>query len=74
MSYLGWSADGIARARAAGGIELEKYRQPGFIARIGVRRASDGGYCQGFESSHDPGADEWPDDRATRPDLPARSA
>jgi hypothetical protein len=30
MSDLGWRADGIARALAAGGIQLETYRRPGF--------------------------------------------
>lgn len=39
MSDLGWRADGIERARAAGGIELETYRRPGFVAGIGVRRS-----------------------------------
>jgi len=38
MSDLGWRADGIERARAAGGIELELYRRPGFIGGFAVRR------------------------------------
>lgn len=40
MSRLGWTADGIERARAAGGVELETYRRPDFVAEgIGVRRS-----------------------------------
>lgn len=39
MSDLGWRADGIARAKAAGGIELETYRRPGFAGGIGVKRS-----------------------------------
>lgn len=54
MSDLGWRADGIARARAAGGIELEVYRRPGFAGGKAVRRASGGGYAQGFAVERDP--------------------
>ena len=43
MSDLGWRADGIARARAAGGIDLELYRRPGFTGGLGVRRVAEGG-------------------------------
>ncbi len=39
MSDLGWRADGLERARAVGGIELEIYRRPGFCAGLGVRRS-----------------------------------
>lgn len=42
MSDLGWRADGIARARAAGGVELEVYRRPGFAGGFGVRRSEVG--------------------------------
>lgn len=38
MSDLGWRADGIERARAAGGVELEVYRRPGFTGGRAVRR------------------------------------
>ena len=59
MSDLGWRADGIARARAAGGIDLEVYRKPGFRSELGVRRATDGGgYATGFS------VDVWPEDPA----------
>lgn len=40
MTDLGWRADGIERARAAGGIELETYRRPGFTGGPSVRRAN----------------------------------
>lgn len=39
MTDLGWRADGIERARAAGGVELELYRRPGFGGRLAVRRS-----------------------------------
>lgn len=39
MSDLGWRADGIDRAIAAGGVELEIYRRPGFGAGLAVRRS-----------------------------------
>lgn len=57
MSDLGWRAEGIARARAVGGVELETYRLPGFSGGIGVRRASDGGYVQGINSAYEPEGD-----------------
>ena len=38
MSALGWVADGIARAEAAGGIRLERYIRPGFTGGPAVRR------------------------------------
>lgn len=43
MSDLGWRADGIERALAAGGVELERYLRPGFVSGIGVRRSTAGG-------------------------------
>lgn len=55
MSDLGWRADGIAKAEAAGGVTLERYRRPGFTPRTGVRRMAgplDGG--QGFDIQSDP--------------------
>ena len=48
MSDLGWRADGIERALAAGGVELEVYRRPGFRSELGVRRVSSGGGATGF--------------------------
>lgn len=39
MADLGWKADGIERAAAAGGVALEVYTRPGFEAGKGVRRA-----------------------------------
>lgn len=48
MSDFGWRSDGIARARACGGVELEVYRRPGFAGGTAVRRvrwdADGGGY------------------------------
>jgi hypothetical protein len=43
VSDIGWRADGIERARAAGGIELEVYRRPGFTGGKAVRRSQEGG-------------------------------
>lgn len=40
---FGWKADGIDRARAAGGIDLDTYRRPGFQGGKALRRASQGG-------------------------------
>lgn len=40
MSDLGWRADGIERALANGGVELELYRRPGFTGGMAVRRSS----------------------------------
>ncbi len=48
MTDLGWRADGIERAMAAGGIPLEIYRRPGFEAGKGVRRSEPGGPGSGF--------------------------
>lgn len=61
MSDLGWRADGIARARAAGGIELERYRRPGFAATEGVRRAAQDTRAVGWTDwDPDPAPDyEW---------------
>lgn len=53
MSDLGWRADGIARAKAAGGIELERYRRPGFAdAGVGVRRSKVDGDCYGHATEY----------------------
>ena len=54
MSDLGWRADGISRALAAGGVPLEVYRRPGFTGTTGVRRSDTyGGGC-GFDIDYDP--------------------
>jgi hypothetical protein len=62
MSDMGWRADGIARARAVGGVELERYRRPGFVSGIGVRAVSGDVQAQGFEI--DPTPDEYEDSRS----------
>jgi hypothetical protein len=60
MSDLGWRADGIARALACGGVELERYHRPGFTAGMGVRRASEGTRAEGFDTEYvDPAPEEW---------------
>ena len=55
MSDLGWRADGLARAEAAGGVHLERYRKPGFVATYGVRRHT-GNLAEGagFDIQQDP--------------------
>jgi hypothetical protein len=60
MTDLGWRADGIERARAAGGIELELYRRPGFTGGKAVRRSTEGGAGAGF--AYDNGAEYIDDD------------
>lgn len=54
MSDLAWRADGIERARAAGGVDLELYRRPGFTGGIAVRRSSDGAGGAGVPIDLDP--------------------
>lgn len=49
MSDLARRADGMRRARAAGGIDLDLYRRPGFTGGMAVRRAGELG-GQGFET------------------------
>lgn len=44
---LGWRADGITRARNAGGLELELYRRPGFTGGPAVRRSVEGSHGSG---------------------------
>jgi len=60
MSDLGWKADGIARARAAGGIELERYRRPGFRSEIAVRRSAESGGAWGIQIDAPGDADPSP--------------
>lgn len=66
MSDVGWRADGIRRARAAGGVELELYRRPGFTGDLAVRRTSDGVYAEGFDTGSDPSEQEWTTARSVR--------
>jgi hypothetical protein len=42
VSSLGWIADGIARAEAAGGVKLERYYRPGFTGGPAVREVPEG--------------------------------
>lgn len=60
MSNIGWTADGIERARAAGGIDLEVYRKPGFTGGMAIRRSFDGAGGSGFEIEADP--EPWDED------------
>jgi hypothetical protein len=67
MSDLGWRADGIARARAAGGVELERYRVPGFTGGMGVRRVTQDVNVQGYlELDPEPPEFYEPDARSNR--------
>jgi hypothetical protein len=54
MSDLGWRADGIERARIAGGIELELYRRPGVVRGLAVRRSDADGGGTGVSIEADP--------------------
>jgi hypothetical protein len=49
MSDVGWRADGIARARAAGGVDLELYRRPGFTGGQAVRVCAGESAIAGYE-------------------------
>lgn len=61
-SSLGWVADGIERAEAAGGVTLEVYRKPGFTGgQKAVRRFTSGG-GSGFPIEVDPEPWEYEDD------------
>jgi len=60
-SDLGWRADGMARALAAGGIELEIYRRPGFITGTAVRRSLVGASGSGIPIEAPGEADPTPD-------------
>jgi hypothetical protein len=61
MADLGWRADGIERARAAGGVELEVYRRPGFTGGKAVRRSTEGGAGAGFAFDNTEYIDDDPD-------------
>lgn len=62
MADLGWRADGIERAKACGGVELEAYRRPGFTGGLAVRRsqmeAGGSGVAIDTPSDYDPDPDE----------------
>ena len=64
MSDLGWRADGIARALAAGGVVIELHRVPGFARGLEARslssEASGGG--SGVQLDPDPYYDEDDDE------------
>ena len=60
MSLLGWTADGMQRARDAGGIELELYRRPGFTGEMAVRQVRLD-VASGSGISLDPEPDEYED-------------
>lgn len=64
MTDLGWRADGIDRARAAGGVDLELYRRPGFTGGLAVRRSSDGSGGAGVPIERDP--EPWDDESEDR--------
>jgi hypothetical protein len=66
VTDLGWRADGIERARAAGGVELELYQRPGFEAGMGVRRATEGGGGSGFPVDVPDDEGEYPPDPEDR--------
>lgn len=68
MSDLGWRADGIDRARAAGGIELEVYQRPGFVRSRAVRRSTEGGAGAGI-----PVDPNWPEDVDPDPEEDRRA-
>lgn len=38
MTGLEWRAEDIASARAAGGVDLDVYRPPGFVHAVSVRK------------------------------------
>ena len=65
MSDLGWRADGISRALAAGGVPLERYHRPGFARQVGVRRSDTYGGGYGFDAGGDP--DPWDTEDANEP-------
>lgn len=67
MTDLGWRAEGIERAIAAGGIPLETYRRPGFTASKGVRRSDVNGPGSGSYI-----AEPWPDRTRSWPDPELR--
>lgn len=66
MSDLGWRAEGIENAEAAGGITLELYRRPGFVHSYAIRRLR-GPLASGsaFDIAGDP---DPPDDPPGEPD------
>lgn len=60
MNDLGWRADGIERAMAAGGVEFEVYQRPGYTGGRAVRRSNTHGAGSGnggLERRNEPAAD-----------------
>lgn len=57
---LGWTADGIERAEAAGGITLEVYQRPGFTGgrAVRVRPGAADASGQEFDVDDDQAADD----------------
>lgn len=70
MSDMGWRADGIARARAVGGVELERYRRPGFTGGMAVRVVAGTAGGEGFEIESDPDPDDGLFARVPRTRMP----
>lgn len=66
MTDLACRADGIERAVAAGGVELEKYRRPGFTGEVAVRRSETGGAGSGIPVDWAGNIDPDPDEYAKR--------
>lgn len=64
---MGWRADGISRALAAGGVPLETYRKPGFTGTKGVRRSDTYGGGFGFDIDLDPELDDFYDRKRDHP-------
>jgi hypothetical protein len=58
VSDIGWRAEGIERARAAGGVDLDVYHRPGFTGGIAVRRAGEPVYVPGIPVDPDPRPDD----------------
>lgn len=54
VSDVGWRAEGIRRARAAGGVDLELYRRPGFVGSVEVRISGGDVHVEGYGIDSDP--------------------
>jgi hypothetical protein len=76
MSFdVGWRADGIARARRAGGVDIEVYRRPGFMGGLAVRALVEephGGSGFDYGTEPDPTEPEFAARHAHAFRLPAR--
>jgi hypothetical protein len=69
--HLGWIADGIERAEAAGGVTLEVYNRPGFTGGQRAVRPYTSGGGSGFEIS-DPEMWEYEDEARAKARLRKR--